>query len=45
MWNSQPLRHRLPGKDSGDMVSGKNASVLAGLLAQRLRAVFGQDES
>jgi thioesterase domain-containing protein len=38
MWNGQPLRHRLPGKDSGEIM---NAPVLAAILAERLREVFG----
>ncbi|HEV8722247.1 MAG TPA: amino acid adenylation domain-containing protein [Candidatus Binatia bacterium] len=41
MWDGQPLRHRLPGKDSGDMVSSENVRVLAPLLAERLREAFG----
>ena len=36
------VRHLMPGKDSGDMVSGKNARVLGPLLAERLRAAFIQ---
>jgi hypothetical protein len=41
--NWQPLsenctsRHLVPGKDSGDMLSGENVKVLAMLLAERLR--------
>jgi amino acid adenylation domain-containing protein len=41
LWNGQIRRHLMPGKDSGDMVSGKNARVLAVLLAERMRAAFG----
>jgi hypothetical protein len=36
------VRHVMPGKDSGDMVSGQNARVLARLLAERLREAFGR---
>jgi pimeloyl-ACP methyl ester carboxylesterase len=41
LWNGQIRRHLMPGKDSGDMVSGENARVLAVLLAERMRAAFG----
>jgi amino acid adenylation domain-containing protein len=41
MWDGQPRRHHLPGKNSGDMVSQKNVRVLATLLAERLREAFG----
>jgi amino acid adenylation domain-containing protein len=41
-WNGETIRHRMPGKDSGDMISGENARVLAALLAERLRAAFIQ---
>jgi aspartate racemase len=40
LWEGQVIRHLLPGKDSGDMVSSGNARVLATLLAERLRAAF-----
>jgi hypothetical protein len=40
LWEGKPTRHLLPGKDSGDMLSGKNASVLATLLAERIREAF-----
>jgi thioesterase domain-containing protein/acyl carrier protein len=43
LWAGHPIRHHVPGKDSGDMVSGGNARVLAALLAQRLRAAFVQE--
>ena len=42
LWDGHPVRHRVPGKDSGDMLSGENARVLAALLAKRLRAAFGE---
>jgi pimeloyl-ACP methyl ester carboxylesterase len=41
LWKGQITRHLMPGKDSGDMVSGENARVLARLLAERMRAAFG----
>jgi len=41
LWDGQTVRHHLPGKDSGDMVSGKNARILAALLTERLREAFG----
>lgn len=44
LWDGYPIRHHLPGKDSGDMLTGKNAQALAALLAERLRAVF-EDKS
>jgi hypothetical protein len=40
LWQGDAKRHRLPGKDSGDMLTGKNAPVIAALLGQRLRAAF-----
>jgi amino acid adenylation domain-containing protein len=39
-WKDSVMRHLVPGKDSGDMLSGHNASVLAALLAERLREAF-----
>jgi thioesterase domain-containing protein len=44
-WKGPTTRHLLPGKDSGDMISGKNARVLATLLAERLRAAFNQEST
>ncbi len=40
LWGGHPIRHHVPGKDSGDMLSGENAGAVAGLLAERLRAAF-----
>jgi thioesterase domain-containing protein len=40
LWQGDAKRHRLPGKDSGDMLTGKNAQAVAVLLAERLRAAF-----
>jgi amino acid adenylation domain-containing protein len=42
-WNGEAVCHRVPGKDSGDMLSGDNARVLAAVLGQRLRAVFSPE--
>ena len=39
-WNGDAIRHRVPGKDSGDMISGENTRVLASLLSARLRAAY-----
>jgi amino acid adenylation domain-containing protein len=41
-WKGPTKRYRVPGKDSGDMLTGKNAQAVAVLLAERLRAVFGE---
>ncbi len=35
-----PQWHFLPGKDSGQMLSGENARVIAALLSERLRLAF-----
>lgn len=45
LWEGLASRHHVPGKDSGDMVSGENARVLATLLSQRLRAAFGPEST
>jgi amino acid adenylation domain-containing protein len=37
LWQGAVVRHKVPGKDSGDMLSGENARVLAELLAERIR--------
>ena len=37
LWNGPIKNHKVPGKNSGDMLSGENARVLGALLAQRLR--------
>jgi len=36
VWKGSTARHLLPGKDSGDLLTGGNAKILAALLAQRL---------
>jgi thioesterase domain-containing protein len=36
-WKGPVRRHQVAGKDSGDMLTGKNARALAALLAERLR--------
>ena len=35
-WDGPIQQHQVPGKDSGDMLSGENAHVLGALLAQQL---------
>ena len=40
LWDGYPVLHHLPGKDSGDMLSSKNAPGLGALLAQQLRLAF-----
>jgi amino acid adenylation domain-containing protein len=42
-WKDSVTRHLVPGKDSGDMLSGKNVRALAALLVERLQAAFGKD--
>lgn len=37
LWKGPIKRHEMPGKDSGDMISGENARVLSASLAQQLR--------
>jgi thioesterase domain-containing protein len=41
----QTKRHRVPGTDSGDMVSAKNARVFATLLSERLRVALDSNQS
>jgi aspartate racemase len=36
LWKGSTARHLLPGKDSGDLLTGGNVKILAALLAQRL---------
>jgi amino acid adenylation domain-containing protein len=44
LWTGgEPEKHSVPGKDSGDMMTGQNARVLAALLNERLRAAFTQE--
>jgi amino acid adenylation domain-containing protein len=38
VWKGEVVFHRMPGVDSGDMLSGDNARVLGTTLSQRLRA-------
>ena len=46
LWNGPIKNHKVPGKNSGDMLSGENARVLGALLAQRLRlALHGHNYS
>jgi len=37
LWQGAVIRHKVPGRDSGDTLSGSNAHVLATLLAERIR--------
>jgi hypothetical protein len=39
-WKGNTMRHLVPGKDSGDMLRGKNAGILAVILRERLKAAF-----
>jgi amino acid adenylation domain-containing protein len=45
LWEGVAVRHRVPGKDSGEMLSGENVGVLAPLLAKRLRSAFSQEST
>jgi len=42
LWDGYPVRHHLPGTDSGDMLSGSNVKILATLLAKRLSESLGE---
>jgi hypothetical protein len=44
-WDGSAVRHHLPGRDSGDMLNGKNARVVATLLAARLREAFAREST
>ena len=44
LWKGCTKIHHVRGKDSGDMLSGKNVRAIAALLKERLRATLG-DES
>ena len=37
LWEGKVIRHRVLGENSGDMLTGANARVLAALVAERLR--------
>jgi amino acid adenylation domain-containing protein len=39
LWQGKTELHQMPGKDSGDMLSGENARVLAALLKARIQTV------
>jgi amino acid adenylation domain-containing protein len=41
-WKGCTKVHHVGGKDSGDMLSGRNAPVIAELLSERLRAAFAE---
>jgi amino acid adenylation domain-containing protein len=43
LWHGVSSRHRVPGRDSGDMLVGENVRVLAKLLKERLRVAFAGD--
>ncbi len=40
LWKGSIKHHEVPGKDSGDMLSGQNARVLGALLGQQLHLAF-----
>jgi amino acid adenylation domain-containing protein len=40
VWSGPTQRHFVPGKDSGDMLTGKNVRIVAALLAQQLAIVL-----
>ncbi|HTF93414.1 MAG TPA: thioesterase domain-containing protein [Verrucomicrobiae bacterium] len=40
-WSGTIVQHRVPGKNSGDMLSGSNVKILATLLAKRLSESLG----
>jgi thioesterase domain-containing protein len=40
LWEGKTVLHHVPGKDSGDMLSGENARVLGALLRERLRTAL-----
>jgi surfactin family lipopeptide synthetase C len=42
-WNGDPRLHYADGKNSGDMLSGRNARVVADLLVARLQAAFDNE--
>ncbi|MGH7770385.1 MAG: non-ribosomal peptide synthetase [Candidatus Binatia bacterium] len=41
-WKGNIMHHLVPGKDSGDMLRGKNAGILAVILRERLKAAFAE---
>jgi thioesterase domain-containing protein len=43
LWRGSLIKHRVAGRDSGDMLSGDNARLLARLVAKRLRTIFSQN--
>ena len=42
-WKGPTMKHRVAGKDSGDMLRGDNARLLAARLAERLRMTFSRN--
>lgn len=40
LWEGKTVLHHVPGKDSGDMLSGENARVLGTLLRNRLQMAY-----
>jgi amino acid adenylation domain-containing protein len=42
LWKGSLIKHRVAGRDSGDMLSGDNARLLARLIVKRLRTIFSQ---
>jgi thioesterase domain-containing protein/acyl carrier protein len=45
LWNGHVTLHSVPGKDSGDMLNGKNARIIAQLLRDRLHAALKRESS
>ena len=44
-WKGCTKVHHVGGKDSGDMLSGRNVPVIAALLSERLRAAFAEESA
>ena len=42
-WSGETIRVTVPGKDSGDMLSGGNAGHVAALMSAQLRAAFARN--
>ncbi|MFN0301309.1 MAG: amino acid adenylation domain-containing protein [Burkholderiales bacterium] len=41
-WNGTIVRHPMPGKDSGDMITGANARIVAKFLSECMRRAFDE---
>jgi hypothetical protein len=44
LWEGSTRQHPVPGKDSGDMLTGENGRVLAALLRERLKEAFREQK-